>query len=83
MAQTKQMTKPAGVAPTSGACTHHWVIDGPEGPESHGRCRRCGEERLFQNTPARVPFDRSTSTNGGYRSGVRWSVREEIRLADE
>lgn len=64
-------------------CTHHWIIAGPEGPESTGRCRRCGAERIFQNTPARVPFDRSMRQADGYRSSVRWSSREEIRLSDE
>jgi len=30
-------------------CPHHWVIDTPQGPVSHGLCKRCGEEREFQN----------------------------------
>jgi hypothetical protein len=64
-------------------CTHHWLIDDPDGPESIGRCRGCGSERVFQNTPARVPFDRSMRDGDRYRSSVRWSTREEIRLSDE
>ena len=33
-------------------CTHHWVIDRPNGPLSEGVCQRCGEEREFFNSPA-------------------------------
>ena len=32
------------------ACTHHWVIETPEGPFSKGRCRVCGEGREFSNS---------------------------------
>ena len=31
-------------------CTHHWVIDRPNGPLSDGVCQRCGERREFTNT---------------------------------
>ena len=31
------------------ACRHHWIVESPNGPTSHGRCRRCGEEREFTN----------------------------------
>ena len=30
-------------------CVHHWVIELATGPASKGRCKYCGEERLFQN----------------------------------
>lgn len=30
-------------------CVHHWIIDEPEGPVSKGYCKKCGEEREFQN----------------------------------
>ena len=30
-------------------CVHHWMIDTPDGPTSHGRCERCGEGREFPN----------------------------------
>ena len=32
-------------------CAHHWVIDTPAGPVSHGRCKLCGEDREFRNSP--------------------------------
>ena len=31
-------------------CTHHWVIETPDGPVSMGRCRLCGEEREINNS---------------------------------
>jgi len=34
-------------APT---CQHHWLIETPRGATSHGRCKRCGEEREFRNS---------------------------------
>ena len=30
-------------------CTHHWIIDPPNGPISKGVCKLCGEEREFSN----------------------------------
>ena len=30
-------------------CTHHWVIDSPNGPQSQGSCKVCGAEREFMN----------------------------------
>ena len=32
------------------ACTHHWVIDRPDGPVSRGVCKLCQEVREFENT---------------------------------
>ncbi len=30
-------------------CRHYWIIDCSQQVESKGRCRLCGEERVFQN----------------------------------
>lgn len=30
-------------------CTHHWIIDSPNGPQSNGSCKVCGAEREFMN----------------------------------
>jgi hypothetical protein len=30
-------------------CRHYWIIDSSQQIESKGRCRLCGEERVFQN----------------------------------
>ena len=31
-------------------CSHHWVIESPNGPTSLGRCRTCGAEKEFKNS---------------------------------
>ncbi len=31
-------------------CTHHWIIEMPDGPVSAGTCKLCGETREFRNT---------------------------------
>ena len=30
-------------------CTHHWLIESPNGPTSEGICKRCGATRTFRN----------------------------------
>ena len=30
-------------------CIHHWVIEPPTGPVSKGVCKKCGEEKEFDN----------------------------------
>jgi hypothetical protein len=32
------------------ACVHHWEIDTAAGASSEGRCKKCGEERMFRNS---------------------------------
>jgi hypothetical protein len=36
---------------THNDCRHHWVIEMPNGPVSHGQCKVCGMERDFYNNP--------------------------------
>ena len=37
-------------------CTHHWVIETPDGRTSKGHCRRCGSVRRFRSAePAMKP----------------------------
>lgn len=43
----------------TGACVHHWVLGLPEDEQVRGRCKRCGEERIY---PA--------SVEGSSRQGV-------------
>ena len=40
----------AGTAALQGGCQHHWIIDRPNGSISAGRCKLCGDERVFQNS---------------------------------
>ena len=42
--------------PVAAECTHHWVIDTPSGPVSHGTCKRCGEIREFRNYVENTPY---------------------------
>ena len=30
-------------------CIHHWRISIPRGPVSKGRCKKCGERKMFKN----------------------------------
>ncbi len=32
-------------------CTHFWRLDSPNGPISHGVCKKCGAVRDFTNSP--------------------------------
>ncbi|PZC45160.1 MAG: hypothetical protein C1O27_002511 [Chloroflexi bacterium] len=31
-------------------CMHFWMIEPPNGPESSGQCKNCGEWRSFRNS---------------------------------
>ncbi len=44
------VTKAAIGVAILGDCTHHWMIDSPNGPTSLGRCRDCDEVREFPNS---------------------------------
>ena len=65
-------------------CRHHWVIESPHGATSHGICKRCSEERDFQNSATDTLWEgdpmRSISRMGG---GSRPVVREKAPVADE
>ena len=38
-------------------CIHFWAIETPDGPGgSRGICKRCGESRMFSNTPVFSDF---------------------------
>lgn len=34
-------------------CQHFWVIESPNGSDSRGICKFCGEERVFANSKER------------------------------
>jgi hypothetical protein len=54
------------------SCAHHWGLEPPNGPESRGVCRVCGEERMFPN------WDRRT----GRSVGSEWGWRHRGRVAE-
>ncbi|MSQ08723.1 MAG: hypothetical protein EXR44_05425 [Dehalococcoidia bacterium] len=44
-----KQVKPVAVAEKTG-CSHHWLIEPPNGAVSAGKCRLCGESREFRNS---------------------------------
>ncbi len=60
-------------------CTHHWVIDTPEGPFSKGRCRLCGEEREFSNSAE--TWGGWTLKNGEARNRKGKAAIDEVKRA--
>jgi len=54
---TKEISKPTPEAERGeGICRHHWVIEAPDGPVSHGKCRLCGETQEFKNVIESTPW---------------------------
>lgn len=42
-------------------CSHHWVIDSPNGPTSNGVCKLCGARQDFVNSLGTVGWEKVTS----------------------
>lgn len=56
----------------SAVCSHHWVIDTPNGALSTGHCKRCNEKREFRNSSEELMWDSdSFSLNGSRYRGRR------------
>ncbi len=55
---TEQVLTHEPEAPSEPACRHHWIIETPHGPTSHGVCRLCGAERDFENSAHDYIWDR-------------------------
>ena len=54
---TKETSNPTPEAERDeGVCRHHWVIEVPDGPVSHGKCRLCGETQEFKNVIESTPW---------------------------
>ena len=69
---------------TNASCVHHWVIEAPNGRESHGVCRRCGHERSFANSTENVMWEHTNTLRSTPGSGLRSIPRpSEVRLSDE
>ena len=53
-------------------CSHHWVIESPQGATSMGRCKICGEMREFRNSAGDTLWEgdpmASISKMGGSRA---------------
>ena len=56
-------------------CAHHWVIETPVGPLSHGRCKLCGQDREFRNSPDNAFYwEDDASRKAAAASGVSTTV---------
>lgn len=40
----------ANTESADGGCTHHWVIEPPNGAVSRGKCKLCGVDQEFRNS---------------------------------
>ena len=45
-------------------CTHHWMIESPQGETSMGKCKLCGDKRSFQNYNNSGLYPRRYSQSG-------------------
>ena len=41
-------------------CTHHWMIERPNGPTSQAVCKICGEQAEFRNSIPGTGWDRDS-----------------------
>lgn len=57
------------------ACRHHWVIETPNGALSGGRCKRCGQKRMFRNSQEDLMWDSDSFSLGGSRFRSRRAAR--------
>ena len=65
-------------------CAHHWVIDTPAGPLSKGRCKLCGQDREFRNSPDNAFYwedDASRKAAAAAASGVSTPAATSTRAS--
>ena len=43
-------------------CVHHYVLEEPDGPESTGVCKKCGDEKVHINSNKDTMSLRETSS---------------------
>lgn len=41
-------------------CIHHWICELPVGSHTNGRCKLCGEERVFDSVKANAEWNSGT-----------------------
>jgi hypothetical protein len=56
-------------------CQHHWLIETPQGSLSHGRCKRCGEERQFRNSASDHLWEDESGSGYNAWRGIRSVTR--------
>lgn len=52
-------------------CTHHFLIESPNGPMAHGRCKLCGEERDFDNSYLFEKIGKKEGHRAAVTAGIR------------
>ena len=52
-----------------GDCTHHWVIEPPNGAVSRGKCKLCGIDQEFRNSFEYSSWYGTKSPNAGAGAG--------------
>jgi hypothetical protein len=57
------------------SCQHHWLIETPHGSTSHGRCKRCGEERDFRNSASDHLWEDESGSGYNAWRGIRSVTR--------
>lgn len=59
---------------------HHWVLESPKGPTSHGECKHCGAEKNGLNNSYQ-----GTGMSAGTHNGLREleSLRETFGIGTE
>ena len=68
---------------SSARCTHHWVIEAPNGRESRGKCKNCGKSKVFANSTENVMWEQTNTLRNDLRSAVRVPRPEDLSLSDE
>ncbi len=53
------------------SCTHHWVIESPNGPTSMGVCKICGLNAEFKNSTQGTGWDRESPQSRRTRQARR------------
>lgn len=48
-------------------CTHHWILESPNGAESSGTCKHCSATRSFRTAQS---LEEIVRTSGFDRNGV-------------
>ena len=54
-------------------CVHHYVLEEPDGPESNGICKKCGDEKVHINSNKDTMSLRETSS-GHMQEVVDFSI---------
>ena len=66
---------------TENDCVHHWIISEAAGAKSDGVCKKCGEERAFNNSVEAEGVQQINLISK--RADVKRYIREQIRREND